>query len=753
MKNNVSSKILLSDEMEDMLNDAEMKNLPDELFLQLGVDESESGIKFRRRLQDFLADNYDEVREAVEDGTGMSALKSNPIRKAYEQYLMEKMESEVDFMLPLNSLVVKSGMYDEIIGEMLDEGKIELFDRVYRVKMPHVSDWISQISSQNQRTAVMLRAEGNTLEECGSKMGNRSRQSVDQLIRSALRNKPALREDDYRYWFERYNMDREAFNTIFLKAETDCTYGYLVMVCGRRRGKKDVSEMFNDPLLTKRMYHGLRLYMTRDSVFIHGEDVPLRTSFIAECIARNEFADREGTIREFYNRYVQILKEKHIQDDKRLNKSLRAFEGIVDRMSWCLQKTGRIVRYCPITADEVREFVSAMNLDQYRNIEMSTEKIFRDNAEMMKEYDIRDGYELHSFLRKNEKIWNGDNRYDIYFSRMPNIRFGKSDRNRQVRDLMFRLAPVSLDELSRAYEDEYGVSPSTFRANMTDCISGYYDSKSFSYIIDQPALDASELVFMNERLEDDFYFTDDVVEMYTAEFGEEHADRINSRSLKQLGFKMYSQYVIRDSYQSARDFFMHLLLADDVIDLRKLDARLGYQNEFNTVLQELRKDYSLLEYSDRKYMTFDYLKRLHPEVTKDDLRQYVGNALAHAEGLEYFTVRKLERAGFHSNLEGLNQSDWFFAGLIRNSGLVNYTKAMGGFIFRKGCRPTASKFLRHLTRDCEFDPDFGALSEKFSDEYGLLISEQKLFSQLKSIGFFGPGVRLENSDIIYRIVE
>lgn len=84
---------------------------------------------------------------------------------------------------------------------------------------------------------------------------------------------------------------------------------------------------------------------------------------------------------------------------------------------------------------------------------------------------------------------------------------------------------------------------------------------------------------------------------------------------------------------------------------------------------------------------------------------------------------------------------------------MNYTKAMGGFIFRKGCKPTASKFLRHLTRDCEFDPDCGALSEKLSDEYGLLISEQKLFSQLKSIGFFGPGVRLENSDIIYRIVE
>lgn len=43
-------------------------------------------------------------------------------------------------------------------------------------------------------------------------------------------------------------------------------------------------------------------------------------------------------------------------------------------------------------------------------------------------------------------------------------------------------------------------------------------------------------------------------------------------------------------------------------------------------------------------MTFDYLKRLHPEVTKDDLRQYVDDALVHAEGIEYFTVRKLERA-------------------------------------------------------------------------------------------------------------
>ena len=56
MKNNVSSKILLSDEMEDMLNDADMKNLPDELFLQFGVDESESGIKFRRRMQDFRSE-------------------------------------------------------------------------------------------------------------------------------------------------------------------------------------------------------------------------------------------------------------------------------------------------------------------------------------------------------------------------------------------------------------------------------------------------------------------------------------------------------------------------------------------------------------------------------------------------------------------------------------------------------------------------------------------------------------------------
>ena len=741
MKNNVSSKILLSDEMEDMLNDVEMKNLPDELFLHLGVDESESGIKFRRRLQDFLADNYDEVRKVIADDTGILAMKSDFVRRAYEQYLMEKMESEVDFMLPLNSLVVKSGIYDEIIGEMLDEGKIEQFDGVYRVKMPHVPDWIRQISRQTQQMAVRLRVEGNTLEECARKMGDRSKQSVDQLIRSALENKPALREDDYRYWFERYNMDREAFNTIFLKPETDCTYGYLVMACGRRRGKKNVSEMFDDPFFTKRMYHGLHLYMTRDSVFIHGEDVPLRPSFIAECIARNEFADREGTIREFYSRYVQILEEKHLQDDKRLNKSLRAFEGMVDCMSWCLRKKGKMVRYCPIPEDEVREFVSAMNLDQYRNIEMSTEKIFRDNAELMEEYDIRDDYELHSFLKKNKKIWNGKNQYDISFGRMPNIRFGKSDRNRQVRDLMFRLAPVSLDELSRAYEDEYGVSSVTFRANMIDCISGYYDSKSFSYIIDQPALDASELVFMNKRLEDDFYFTDDVVAMYTAEFGEEHADRINSRSLKQLGFRMYSQYVIRDSYQSARAFFMHLLLADDVIDLKKLDARLGYQNEFNTVLQELRKDYSLLEYSDRKYMTFDYLKRLHPEVTKDDLRQYVDDALAHAEGLEYFTVRKLERTGFHSNLKGLNQSDWFFAGLIRNSGRVNYTKAMGGFIFRKGCKPTALEFLRHLT-DCGSESGFGALMEKLSDEYGLLISEQKLFSCLKSIGFFGPGARL-----------
>lgn len=46
---------------------------------------------------------------------------------------------------------------------------------------------------------------------------------------------------------------------------------------------------------------------------------------------------------------------------------------------------------------------------------------------------------------------------DISFKRMPNIEFGKADRDKQVMDLLLEMAPVTNTDLADAYEKQFGV--------------------------------------------------------------------------------------------------------------------------------------------------------------------------------------------------------------------------------------------------------------------------------------------------------
>ena len=49
----------------------------------------------------------------------------------------------------------------------------------------------------------------------------------------------------------------------------------------------------------------------------------------------------------------------------------------------------------------MKKFLTALELTKYKNIEYSSLKIFRDNLDLMKEYDVQDEYELHNLLKKN----------------------------------------------------------------------------------------------------------------------------------------------------------------------------------------------------------------------------------------------------------------------------------------------------------------------------------------------------------------
>ena len=122
------------------------------------------------------------------------------------------------------------------------------------------------------------------------------------------------------------------------------------------------------------------------------------------------------------------------------------------------------------------EFFQELALEQYHDIEYSALKFFRKHSELMKRYDICDEYGLHNLLKilcRKSGIKN------IFFGRTPMIEFGKTNRDKQVVDMLMRLAPIKVQDFCDAYEAEYGVQAKTVSANFLKNI----DSRRFDVVL------------------------------------------------------------------------------------------------------------------------------------------------------------------------------------------------------------------------------------------------------------------------------
>lgn len=621
-------------------------------------------------------------------------------------------------------------MVDEAIGILFDSKKIELFEGCYRAKLPGVIDWVETLKD-NQKTAITLRLQGMTLEECGNAMGV-TRERVRQITAKAIKNKPLLREDDFAYWYESYAINQEAFSIIF--NEPMETLRYLSMAY--YHGEKKVEEMIDDINLTKSLYHGCQNYIYRNSILLDGEYVQCKRDLLCKKLAQKLCSDKDMSFDDFYQEYLQLLKNNDLDtNEKLLFPSDRAFAARLEDSKYVLMKYGRKFRFYPIEEIDVVEFVEALHLEQYVDLEISTLKIYSDYAEVMQEYDIADEYELHNLLKKTQEVWNIGNKYNLVFSRMPFILFGNADREKQTEHLLMQVAPISIEEYCQFYEMEYGVLARTAMANMTPYISNYYHEGI--YTIDQPLLDDEERSYLEGILCEDFYFMEDVKELYEKRFSLGDASRINPRTMKELGFRVFTNYIIRNTYASADDYFTKVYMSDDLLNLENQDTRIGYVQSANQALDNLRSSYELLEYEDKKYIKFSHLKNVYSEITKELFVDYVNKAIEFAGTQRFFTISKLIKDGLKHDVDCVGLGDWFNAGLLKNSKKIRFVKTGGGIIFFQGDRQfTTVDFIRYvLQEDRKMDVD------KFVD---YVKSEYKITLQREKISWL-----IKNSDMYY----
>lgn len=260
-----------------------------------------------------------------------------------------------------------------------------------------------------------------------------------------------------------------------------------------------------------------------------------------------------NTFSEFSEFYMKFLIQNGLdKDEKLLFPTERAFEARLVNNKYTLSKYGHRFRYYDMEAYDIQTLFSEFKFDIYEDLEISTLKLFRTHKKLMVEYDIWDEYELHNLFKKNEELLKP---YNVSMGRMPFISVGISNRARQTIQFLYRVAPIGLYEFGSAYEEEFGIKSETALANFSRYVDKYYHNGIYS--IDYEIMSEEEYNMIESRLEDEVYFIEDVKKLYLEIFPRGCAEKINTYTLKTMGFRVYADYILLWSF--AKKLQGHLL--------------------------------------------------------------------------------------------------------------------------------------------------------------------------------------------------
>ena len=510
-------------------------------------DSSYFKIAFLEVLKTLLEGKHDQstIEDVINDEIIIGKLfTDSKIIRVMSAYIMKTIKSDWSKYLVLQYSIpddyLSYGTFSEAIQCLLNNKTIEIDNEQIRIALPTVTEWVETLPDR-ERTLLNKRLSGETLDVCAS-FYNLTRERVRQIIRKALRKRPILRDDDYRYWFENYILSYPEMNSIF--GITKETYNYLNEAYDK--GYKRGVMLLDDLKLTRGEYHLAQSYYDKDKIVINGVKVEPKTKAIVEVLLKYQFQERQVASQEVYSEYIKIMEYNDLLSSCHVEEA--SFTNHLANYDFTLQSLGKQVRFYSLKDSNVSEFVERLHFEQYADVEISSLKLFRENPSLMDEYGILDEYELHNYLKKTRKEWE-PLAPSVVMKRMPTIAFGTPDKKQQAIDFMFRIAPVTAEQYCDLYEQEYGVLSQTVQSNMLSFLSAYYHNGQ--YTVEYPELTKEEISFLKSYLNDDFYFLDDVKKYFSEQYGESACDRINAWTLRKLHYKLFSSYLIKETYDSA----------------------------------------------------------------------------------------------------------------------------------------------------------------------------------------------------------
>ena len=421
---------------------------------------------------------------------------------------------------------------------------------------------------------------------------------------------------------------------------------------------------------------------------------------------------------DFQDLYMNFLISNGLNDRDDLLYFDSTLYNKLSSMECILLSPGKMIRYYDIELS--KELVKQLDLSEYKNVEISCRKLYLENLELMQEYEIENEYELHNLLKKHLH-----NNY-ISFSRMPIIDFGTPNREKQMEDLLYQLSPIKSRDFALAYEDKYGVDTSNFIANYAKSINKYLINGY--YVIHTENLDNEHLNTLKNSLKEDFYWKEDLENIYTSLFKDGNIKNLNAQNIKLLNYTMTSNCIYSDKFNSLADCIENIILRTNVFNL-SINNKFRTLHTFYLVFMKLKNNLDIIEFDLNKYISFKKLESIG--VNKDDFNLYQ-NAVLNYVGDKYFTITSLRNNGFeYKKLDDLGFDEYFYSSILVNSTLIQYRKIQNTYLMKKCENPfDVSDFLIYIMGKLR-KIDIYDLCDYIKKQYGLNIDKYKIVAVTK----------------------
>ncbi len=612
--------------------------------------------------------------------------------------------------------VLDSNAVEYLVNELIGTKQIIVRNGYMYNNTISFDEWIASLDEKYQ-LIIKDRCKGKTLEEIGTQVGV-TRERVRQIIGKLLKRKPKLLEDGCSAIYTKYAFRDEEYQILFNVGPE--IIGYLGLAY--KKGQANIFQFFKDKDIPEICRDRSRTAFSKRYLITElGEIINKTREELMRWFLEKYYSDKDVIMSDFVSSYTEWLRSYGLDDNEELfYANERSFEANISRLDFCLLKQGKKIRYFDVSSVDVDKLLNAVQISQYEGYEISTYKLFIDNLELMQQIDIRDEYELHNVLRKHPDAMT---KYGIGIGRMPTISVGESDRDRQVRDLLYQLAPIGYYDLALEYEIRFGVRKETVLANFYNKIMVYLDGDTFK--VDQPSLSLNEYNKLQKALTEDCYLWNDLNDVFTKVLGENKDELVNSMNIKELGFRVFAQFVIKNSYPTADAYFTSLLTKKPLFNLNEFAAGVRSLQSFGNCYRELRDNLELIEISKDSFATQDYLCSMLNHCDKETLI-VIGRRLSEIKTSALFTVT-LNDVSVEINpyIDAINNI-YFYNSLIRiQQGVKSSVVGDVCIVTRDNREPSTKTVLIELLKE-NGQLSFDDLVKFSYERYGVVTSKHKV---------------------------